>query len=144
MWLKITGLALSLAAAIAVGAWRYVERPRVIEGVWLHMFEGSDFFERRSPGRECELYRDSERAGWLDYSLAAVDPRYGREHPLPSTGTYRSKHGVWPLDAFEVRFEGRKRLTPWGGGHMGLWKSEYEVNRMLFVKPIPALTCDVD
>lgn len=139
---KTAALVMIMSAAAAVGAWRYAERTRVIEGTWLYMFEGSDFFEQRLPGRECDLYSRG-RAGWLEYSLSEADPRYKYEHPLPTTGTYRSKNGAWPMDAFEVRFEGRRRWTPLGGGHLGLWKSEYEVHRMLSVTPIPNLNCDV-
>ncbi|WP_436356436.1 hypothetical protein [Brevundimonas sp. CEF1] len=45
MWVRAAVLAAGLAAAVAVGAWRYAERTRVIEGTWLYMFEGSEFFE---------------------------------------------------------------------------------------------------
>ncbi|WP_313102964.1 hypothetical protein [Brevundimonas sp.] len=144
MWVRAAVLAASLATAVAVGAWRYAERTRVIEGTWLYMFEGSEFFEQRLPGRECDLYRNRDSAGWLNYGLAEAVPAARHEHPLPSTGTYRSRDGVWPLDAFEVRFVGRKRLTPFGGGHLGLWQSEYEVDQMLSVKSIPGLICEVD
>ncbi len=142
MWIRRAGLAACVVAAVAAGAWQHAERNRVIEGTWLYMFEGSDFFEQRLPGRECDLYSQG-RAGWLEYSLSQIDPRYDREYPHPNTGTYRSQGGMWPMDAFEVKFEGRKRLRPLGGGHLGLWTSEYEVRRMIFIKPIPRLNCDV-
>lgn len=143
MWVKAAGLVAGVAAVVAAGSWQYAERTRVIEGTWLHMFEGSDFFEEQRPGRECDLYRSKARRGWLEYSLEAANPRYKIEHPLPNTGTYSSQYGEWPLDAFAVRFEGRRRLKPLGGGHLGLWQSEYEVHRMLTITPIPGLACDV-
>lgn len=142
MWIRAAGLAVCAAAAVAAGAWTYAERTRVIEGTWLYMFEGSDLFEEKMPGRECDLYSQG-RAGWLEYSLSQADPRYDQEYPHPNTGTYRSQYGEWPLDAFEVRFEGRRRLKLFGGGHLGLWTSEYEVHRMVSIKPIPRLHCDV-
>lgn len=138
------GLSAGLVTAMTIGGWRYAERTRVIEGTWLYMFEGSSFFEQQQPGHECDLYRDHGLGGWLNYELAAVDPRYRSEHPLPNTGLYRSRDGAWPLDAFEVRFIGRKRLMPWGGGHLGLWKSEYDVDQMLSVKAISGLSCEID
>jgi hypothetical protein len=134
-------LALCLAAALAVGAWQYAERLRVIEGTWLYMFEGSEFFEKRLAGHECDLYRD--RAAWLHYDLKRVYPEYSYKRPFPSSGTYRSPHGEWRLEAFEIRFEGRRRFAPLGAGHLGGWTSEYDVERMLSVKPIAGLKCHV-
>lgn len=140
---KTAALAIILSAIGALSASLYLQRTRTIEGTWLYMFEGSDFFEQRLPGHECDLYSRRGRAGWLEYSLSQADPRSRQEYPRPNTGTYRSEFGVWPMDAFEVKFEGRKRLTPFGGGHLGLWKSEYDVHRMISVTPIAPLNCDV-
>lgn len=141
MWVKAAGLAVGLAAVVAAGAWQWAERTRVIEGTWLYVFESSAFFEKRLPGQECDLYRN--RAGWLNYGPDQVYPSYPYEGAYPSSGTYRSQHGESRLEAFEVRFEGRKRLTPLGGGHLGAWTSEYEVDRVLSVTPVPGLNCYV-
>ena len=107
------------------------------------MFEGSNFFEQHFVGQECEL--DHDDSGWLNYDIRQVyqsDDDY--ERSFPNAGTYHSEGGgQWAMGAFEVRFEGRKRLTPWGSGHMGMSKSEYDVGRMLSVKPIPRLNCYV-
>lgn len=140
MWIKSTSFVAGLVAVVAVGAWQYAERTRVIEGTWLYMFEGSDFFEQSLVGQKCELYDDAR--GWLNYGIRQVYPSYdAEERSFPSTGIYRSEHGQWRMEAFEVRFKGRKRFTPWGSGHMGMSKSEYDVDRMLSVRPIPGLNC---
>ena len=141
MGIKAAGLAACLTAVVTAGAWQYAERTRVIEGTWLYMFEGSEFFEKRLPGKECDLYRN--HGGWLHYDPKKIYPSYSYKRPFPSSGTYRSQHGEWRLEAFEVRFKGRKRLAPLGAGHGGLWRSEYEVDRMLSIKPISGLVCDV-
>lgn len=142
MWVKLTSLMFGLVAVVAVGAWQYAERVRIIEGTWLYMFEGSDFFERRFVGRECQLSHDE--AGWLNYNIRQIYPDDDDyEQSFSNAGTYHSGGGQWPMGAFEVRFEGRKRFTPWGSGHMGMSKSEYEVDRMLSAKPIPRVDCYV-
>ena len=131
-----------LTAGIAAGAWKYAERTRVIEGTWLYLIESSDFFEKRLPGHECNLY--DYHASWLNFGPAQVYPGYSYKKSFPSSGTYRSSLGEWRLEAFEVRFNGRKRFKPLGTGHMGGWMSEFEVDRMLSVKPIGGLNCNVD
>lgn len=138
---KLVIAAVGLTVLIAMGAWRYAERTRVIDGTWLWMFEGSEFVEKRLPGRECELYDHS--AGWLNYKITKVYPEYSYNRQLPSSGRYSSSYGQWNLDAFEVRFVGRKRLAPLGTGHLGGWASEYEVDQMLSIKPIGGLDCYV-
>lgn len=142
MWIRAAILLVGVAAVMAAGAWHEIHRTRVIEGTWLYMFEGSSFFEQRLPDQECELNRHD--ASWLNYGIRQVYLRYGDERrSYPSAGTFRSQYGEWPMEAFEVRFEGRRNLMPWGGGHLGTSKSEYDVERMLSVKPIPGLTCTV-
>lgn len=144
-WIKAGALVGGVAAAAGWLAWQYAERTRIIEGTWLYMFEGSEFFEQRLPGQECDLYSDRSRAGWLHAHPRLIDPGFDAEHPRPSSGTYRSSYGgEWPVNAFELRFEGRRRLRPWGAGHMGLWRSEYEVDRILSATPIPGLDCYVE
>ena len=80
----------------AVGAWKYAERTRVIEGTWLYMFEGSDFFEQRLPGHECDLY--ANHASWSNYSPSKVYTNYAYKRLFPSSGKYRSPHGEWKLE----------------------------------------------
>lgn len=140
MGVRAGSIALGLVAVLTAGAWRYAERPRIIEGTWLYMFEGSEFFEKRLPGHECDLHRYS--GGWLNYGPRKIYPDYSVKRLFPSSGTYRSPNGEWRLEAFEVRFEGRKRLAPLGTGHLNSWMSEYEVERMLSVKAISGLHCE--
>ena len=132
-----------MTAVLVAGAWRWAERTRIIEGTWLYQFESSDFFERELPGHECELYR--YHASWLRYDPTKVYPTYTYKKSFPSSGTYRNPQGEWRLEAFAVRFEGRKRLTPlgMGGGGMGGWSSEYEIDRMLSITPVGGLNCYV-
>ena len=129
-----------MTAVVAAGAWQYAERTRVIEGTWLYMFEGSEFFEKRLPGKECDLFRN--RGGWLHYGPEKIYQGYSYKRPFPSSGTYRSQDDEWRLEAFELRFKGRKRLAPLGTGHLGRSTSEYEVDTMLSIKPISGLVCD--
>lgn len=136
-------LVAGLAAVVAVGTWRYAERSRVIEGTWLYVFEGSEFFEQKFIGQNCRFSHDE--AGWLNYDIRQIYPNDDDyERSFPNVGTYHSGGGQWPMGAFEVRFEGRKRFTPWGGGHLSMWKSEYDVDRVLSAKPIPRVNCYVD
>ena len=114
----------------------------MIEGSWLWQFEGSDFFERYAHGRECELY--GQEAAWLNYDPTAIYPDYTYKRIWPSSGTYDSrKYGQYRIEAFEVKFRGRKKFSLFGTGHMRLWRSEYEVDEMLAVRPIPSLHCIV-
>lgn len=132
-----------IVAVVSAAAWRWSERTRVIEGTWLYLYEGSDFFEKQSPGHECDLYRYSP--GWLSYDPTKVYPTYTYKKSFPSSGTYRRPNGEWRLEGFVIRFEGRKRLMPFGTGGAGLggWSSEYEVDRMLSIKPVGGLNCNV-
>lgn len=141
MRMRAGSLAVCLTAVLAAGFWNYAERPRIIEGTWLYQFEGSEFFEKRFQGHECDLYR--YHAGWLNYEPERIYPGYNYKRLFPSSGTYRSPQGEWRLEAFEVRFEGRKRFAPSGTGHLNGWFSEYEVQRMISVKPISGLNCYV-
>lgn len=120
----------------------HYERARVIEGTWIFAYEDSTLFEQALQGRTCE-FRNSD-GGWLEYHPRASFPDFDTAEPLPGQGTLRSNHGgEWVMAVFEVRFEGRRRFKPLGAGHMGMWKSEYEVERMLSIEAIPGLACTV-
>lgn len=128
--------------SILAGAWHYEQRTRVIEGTWLWQFEGSDFFEKRLLGRECQLYQ--ENPSWLDYQPNQIYPSYTYERVWPSSGTYDSKsYGKYRIEAFEVKFRGRKVLSFFGTGHLRGWNSSYEVDEMIAIRPIPNLDCKV-
>ena len=131
-----------VAAGIATAVFQFQQRTRVIQGTWLYMFEGSEFIEIRTPGRECELYRQT--SSWLHYNPMAIYPDYTYKRLWPSSGRYDSReYGSYRIEAFEVKFLGRKRYSLFGTGHMGSWRSEYEVDEMLSAQPIPNLHCMV-
>lgn len=131
-----------LLGSILAGARHYEQRTRVIEGTWLWQFEGSDFFEKRLVGRECQLYL--EEPSWLDYQPSQIYPSYTYQRVWPSSGTYDSKsYGTYRIEAFEVKFRGRKVLSLFGTGHLGGWNSSYEVDEMIEIRPIPNLDCNV-
>ena len=136
-------LAVSLTAVFTgFAALQFQQRTRIVEGTWLWMFEGSDFFEKSAPGRECELYE--HEPAWLNYSPTAIYPGYTYKRVWPSSGTYNSRrYGQYRIEAFEVKFRGRKRFSILGTGHLRGWWSEFDVDEMIAVRPIPNLHCRV-
>ena len=149
IWLKramrkrIVILAACLAATFSgYAALRFQERTRLVEGTWLWQFEGSDFFEERAPGRECELY--THVPSWLEYSPKAGYVDYTYKRDWPSSGIYDSRrYGPYRIEAFQIAFRGRKRFSLFGAGHLGGWKSDFVVDQMITVRPIPNLNCRV-
>ena len=123
-----------------VGAVVFTQRSRTIEGTWLWQPEGSEFFEGQTPQEVCNLY--SRKSSWLEYDITKVYPHWRHTGRYPSSGwvTYQNL-GPYRIEAFSVRFEGRFRLTPLSGGHLGSWNSEYDVHRMLSFSPIGGLDC---
>ena len=139
---KAVILIAAVAAALIVGLMLFQQRTRIITGTWLWQFEGSDFFEGRLPDRECQLYRGE--SAWLNYNPKGVYPSYTYKRKWPSSGIYDSRrYGHYRIEAFEVKFRGRKRSSFFGTGHLGGWNSEYDVDEMLSVKPISGLHCNV-
>jgi hypothetical protein len=69
-----------------------------------------------------------------------------------NSGLFISKHGAWPVAAYSIKFIGHKNVSvafglAWvmgsGYGHMGGFGSEVEVDRVIAIKPIPDVICDV-
>ncbi len=140
MKLAMAIAALFVIAHVGIG---YHERERTIEGTWMWQFEGSQFFET-PPGKDpCRLLAD--RGSWLNYDPYQIYGSYNYRKSYPSRGTWTSQFGTYPLEAFSVRFVGRRRVSilGLGFGHLGGWGSEYEVTRMLYAKPISNLDCRV-
>jgi hypothetical protein len=131
-------IALGISGALLV---KYLERPRVVEGTWLYVFEGSDFFEGPPQENPCTLY--SKSPAWLNYEPEKIYPSYSYKKSYPSAGSYTSEFGQWRMEAFRVKFAGRKRLSLIGTGHLGGWMSEFEVAKLISVKPIPNVNCRV-
>jgi len=106
------------------------------------MFEGSDFFEKLAPGHECELYEQDP--SWLEYTPTEIYSDYTYKRIWPSSGTYDSRrYGQYRIEAFEVKFRGRKRFSLFETGHLGGWWSEFDVDEMIAVRPVPNLHCQV-
>ena len=119
----------------------YLERSRPIEGVWLWQFEGSMFYEGELPSKPCELLNTN--GSWLSFSPADVLGDYDYRKRYPSSGEHLSQYGSSRLEAFSVRFVGHKRYEPLGTGHLGLWTTRFEVDRMIEAVPISDLRCEI-
>ena len=134
----ITALAV---VAAGTGLLLFKERTRTVEGTWLYMFEGSEFFEGPKSANPCKLY--AKRGAWLEYRPDKVYQKDSYEDRYPSSGTYRSSDGEWRLEAFAVKFVGRQKYSLLGTGHFGLYDSLFEVDRMISATPISNLDCFV-
>ena len=119
----------------------FKERTRTVEGTWLYMFEGSEFFEGPKSADPCKLY--AKRGAWLRYSPDKINKEYSYKNQYPSSGTYRSPDGEWRIEAFAVKFVGRQKYSLLGTGHFGLYDSLFEVDRMISATPISNLDCFV-
>ena len=140
-----TSLHVLAFSSLLVGAplffFKYFERPRPIEGVWLWQFEGSMFYEGEMSGEPCDLLKTS--GSWLSFSPSDVLGDYDYRRRYPSSGEHISQYGSSRLEAFSVRFVGHKRYEPLGTGHAGLWTTRFEVDRMIEAVPISDLRCDI-
>jgi len=119
-----------LAVCGAVWAARPPDRMREISGVWLLQFEGSNFFE----GATAATVRNFDRAdaGWLDEG-DAIDV----EKLLARDGGYTK---CYKVHAFELRFKGQ--LHAGISGHLGMWRSRYDVAELIEMKPIAWPECE--
>lgn len=74
-----------------------------------------------------------------------VYPDYTYKKTWPSSGivefTESGRTYAGPIEAFTVKFRGRKAFSIFGVGHLSLWRSEFYVDKMLEVRPIPNLYC---
>lgn len=117
------------------------QRTRTIEGTWIDLFEGSRFFEGQDVVAAC-------RPGFWDASWFAFYPKpQTAEGKLikanRNSGVFVSKYGPYPVAAYSVKFVGHHQILGMGFGHLGVSPSEYEVDRMLSIKPIASPTCDI-
>jgi hypothetical protein len=137
---RAVAVALTFAALIAlpVGLKRYRERERIVEGAWVYMFEGSNFIEGASIDEKCAI--DFRDAAWLVLDPPIFNSASG-ESPNTATGTYHSEYGTWPMDAYRIKFLGRQKYSPLGVGHMGGWKHEFVVTKVIYLEPVPGVTC---
>lgn len=142
------------ALVAVIGAWvaiiMFVQRTRTVEGTWVDLFEGSSFFENQAISEACSLKFSD--APWFGY--------YPRENTKigklvkanRNSGQFISKYGPYPVAAYSVKFVGRRKVSEFlglapflgiGYGHLGMAGSEFEVDRMVSIKPISNVHCDV-
>lgn len=140
------------AACVWVGAIAWVERPRMMEGTWINLFEGSKFFEGAAINEACSPAFD--RAPWLSFYPS---PNSKIRHDLDTAtrtrpGEFISPHGSWPLTAYRMKFVGRKQIGAFFGlapllgigyGHLSASGSEIIVDRLMAIEEIPAVRCDI-
>ena len=100
--------------------------------MWIVAFESSTFIEGIS---EAPATRpDYEQTAWLNYDPSQIDPNgdyFG----------YDAELGCYRLNAFYIDFEGSKTTSFAGSGHLGLWGSEIEVERVIEARPIANPNC---
>jgi hypothetical protein len=130
-WISLIALGLALSSCSNVG----FEGPRhQFSGVWLYEFEGSTFVEGATgipAGRPAYKEADwlADRSGQLGAGQLA-DTRADVE-----------VRDCNPVQPFLVTFVGRRTHRPFGAGHMGLWRSEVTVERMISFKRLGPAFC---
>ncbi len=100
------------------------EGQREFSGVWLYEFEGPSFVEGATAVPE--VRPDYETTDWLEYP--SVPPGAARDM---QAGLAPEGLECQPVQAFRVRFAGRRTQHPLGTGHLGLWRSKVTVERTL-------------
>lgn len=110
----------------------------MVQGVWLWQFESSMFYEVDQPKDACALL--SSRGSWLIYDPKRIYGDYDYQKTYPSSGTHISQYGPHRIEAFSIKFEGRKSYSI--SAHLNGWLSEFEVDKMISAKPIAALRCE--
>jgi hypothetical protein len=106
-------------------------RPQRFRGIWLYEFEGSTFLENATavPSKRPD-YGDT---AWLMYDPSAIDRK-------PDYDEYAKDRDCFAIHAFEIEFIGRR--SPEGHGHLGLFRSEIWVQKMIRAKPLTAPKCE--
>jgi hypothetical protein len=127
--------------ALSTATVLFKERTRTIEGTWLYVFEGSNFFEGQTPAKPCGLF--TRKGAWLEHRPDLVYQNYDYRKAYPSSGSYSSPNGQWHMEAFSVKFKGRQKFALFGTGHFGMWSSSFEIDEMLSIKPISNIRCYV-
>jgi hypothetical protein len=119
----------------------FQQRTRTIEGTWIDLFERSVFFEGGTIATACSpKFRD---APWFAY-YPKPDKADGKlVKANRGSGVFVSSYGEWPVAAYHVKFVGHHQLVGLAFGHLGSFPSEYVVDRMISIKPVPVARCDV-
>jgi len=143
-----------LMVAIAILLWAGVilfqQRTRTIEGTWVDLFESSSFFENQTIQEACSPKFWS--APWFAY-YPDENTKVGRMvRANRNAGSFMSEYGPYPVAAYSVRFVGRRRVSELlglapligvGYGHLSAHGSQFEVDRLISIKPIAKVRCDV-
>lgn len=143
-----------LALVLLVGGWSaticFVERTRTIEGTWVDLQEGSSLFEKQTIAEACSPSFDE--APWFAYYPPHNTPAGALVKANRGAGRFVSTQGTWPVSAYSVVFVGRRKVSELlglapllgiGYGHLGASGSQFEVDRVLSIKPIANVHCDV-
>lgn len=148
--LSLLIVAIALVICAWIGTISYVQRTRMIEGTWIDLFEGSSFFENQTVVDACGPYFD--RAPWMAYYPSDATAEGRMVSANRNSGEFISKHGRYPVAAYHVKFVGRRKVSEFlglgtllgfGYGHLGAFGSEFQVDQMTSIRPIPHLHCDV-
>lgn len=130
-WISLIALGLALSSCSNVG----FENPRrQFSGVWLYEFEGSTFVEgaTRIPS-EPPAYKEAD---WLEYRYDLL-----QAGQITDARAYAETRDCSPVQPFLVTFVGHRTHRPFGAGHMGLWRSEVTVDRMISVRRLGPAFC---
>jgi hypothetical protein len=128
-WISLVAFGLALSSCSDGG---FSGHTRRFSGVWLYEFEGSTFLEGAT---EIPKERPSPReADWLVW----VDQPRLEELMEKSLGN----GDCYTVQPILVTFAGRRTHRPFGGaGHMGLWRSQVTVDRMISAKRLGPSFC---
>lgn len=143
---------LALAGLICfwAGSILFIQRTRTIEGTWVDLFEGSSFFENQEITEACSP--SFPKAPWFAYYPREDTKAGALVKANRNSGQYITEYGQWPVAAYKVKFVGRRKVSEFlglapllgiGYGHLGMAGSEFEVDRMLSLKPVSDVHCDV-
>ncbi|WP_395332776.1 hypothetical protein WBP06_05865 [Novosphingobium sp. BL-8H] len=122
----------------------------MIEGTWIDLFEGSSFFENQTAADACGPH--FHRAPWLAYYPSEATAEGVMVSANRQSGVFISEYGRYPVAAYHVKFVGRRKVSEFlglgtllgfGYGHLGAFGSEFQVERMMSIRPIPYVHCDV-
>lgn len=130
-WISLIAVGLALSSCSAVGL---DSSTRHISGVWLYEFESSTFVEGAT-GTPAQRppYRESD---WLDYAFA--EPRLSG---LVEKAGYDDEQGCYSVQPFRIAFIGHRTVRPFGTGHMGLWRSQVTVDRIVSIERLGPAFC---
>lgn len=105
---------------------------RQFSGVWLYEFEGSTFVEGAT-----EI--PAQRPGYKETDWLSGTEWTHLERLFEARPGGADCHTVQP---FLLTFEGRRVTRPFGGaGHMGLWRSEVTMHRLISAKRLGPTFC---